>query len=352
MDNSSPIESMSEEVDLFGPQYIQTIVEKEFDRMYLPGTALANQQPIEFTVKRANNLYLDLNDSYMVVRVKITNADGTNIGANTAGPVNLTLHSLFREIEVRLNTVVVTDINSLYPYRAYLETLVNYSDDTFKTRMLSENWVKDTTGHMAVTEVGGNNAGLNSRTTPFALSHEVELVGRPHLDIFHQNRLIPPGFDLDIKLHPSSNAFVCKSAAPANNAQQQAFKAAIQQVKFFIRTKQLKKEAELAHRELILKQPVKLLCSKVQVKHLSIPPNQTNISFDNVFTGTLPDLVIIGLVDDRDFAGHYNRNPFNFQPFGVNRMELVRDDTRIPSYAYTPDFANTCIYERVHDFSV
>ena len=53
---------------------------------------------IEFTVESANDLYLDLHNSRLHVIAKITKADGTNIDANSAAPINLTLHSMFREI--------------------------------------------------------------------------------------------------------------------------------------------------------------------------------------------------------------------------------------------------------------
>ena len=66
---------------------------------------------------------------------------------------------------------------------------------------------------------------------------------------------------------------------------------------------------------------------RVIMKHLSIVANQTSINFDNVFTNALPDLVMIGLVSDAYFAGGYQRNPFNFQNFGVNRIELKRNGT-------------------------
>ena len=76
------------------------------------------------------------------------------------------------------------------------------------------------------------------------------------------------------------------------------------------------------------------------MKHLSILANQTSIKFDNVVTSALPDLVIVGLVSDADLAGGYQRNPFNFQNFGVNRIEMKRNGTSRPSEGYTPNFAN------------
>ena len=89
-------------------------------------------------VKGAQQLYLDLNESLLLVRVKIINADNSDIGADTAGPVNLTLHSLFSQMSVEFNGKPVSEPNYLYRYRAYLETLINYSDETIKSRFPSE----------------------------------------------------------------------------------------------------------------------------------------------------------------------------------------------------------------------
>ena len=83
---------------------------------------------------------------------------------------------------------------------------------------------------------------------------------------------------------------------------------------------------------------MKLPYSKVQVKHLTIPANVTSQDFDGIFDGALPDLVIIGLVADEDFAGNYNTNPFNFRTFNVNRVEMLRNGIRTPRYGYTPNF--------------
>ena len=193
---------------------------------------------------------------------------------------------------------------------------------------------------MGVTEVAGANAGLNTRAVTFATSTVVELVGRPHLDVFHQDRLIPPGIDLHMKLSPAADIFVCKSAAPDAGAAQQNYKMAIQRVNLIIHTKQLTSTAQKAHKELLQVQNMRTHYSRVQVKHLSIPANQTSISFDNVFTGALPDLVIVGLVSDADHAGGYQRNPFNFRNFGVNRIDLKRNGMPVPRHGYTPNFAN------------
>ena len=78
----------------------------------------------------------------------------------------------------------------------------------------------DTIGHMGVTTVGGNNAGLNTCATKFARSAVVELIGRPYFDVFQKERLIYSNIDLNIRIIPSLNDFVCKSAALAQDGLQ------------------------------------------------------------------------------------------------------------------------------------
>ena len=127
-------EEITSEVDLFGSILQQNIIENVFNRKYAPLATIQHGAPIECMVKGSNDLYLDLNNSRLHVLAKITNADGSNIGANTAGPINLPLHSMFREISVKLNGRNVSDTSRLYQYRPYLETLLNFSKETQDTR--------------------------------------------------------------------------------------------------------------------------------------------------------------------------------------------------------------------------
>ena len=80
--------------------------------------------------------------------------------------------------------------------------------------------------------------------------------------------------------------------------------------------------------------------SRVQIKHLTIPASQTFINFDTVFTGALPNLVIVAFVSDADLAYGYERNSLNFQNFGMNYIEMKRNGTSVPRVGYTPNVAN------------
>ena len=244
-------EEITSEVDLFGSIMQQNVIENEFNREYAPLASIQLGAAIEFRVTGSNDLYLDLNNSRLHVLAKITKEDGSNIDKNTAAPINLTLHSMFHEIGVELNSRNVSDTSQLYPYLSFVESLLNYSKETQETRLLCEGWTKDTTGHVNVTAVDGNNAKLNARALNFARSAVIELIGRPHADGFHQDHLIHPNIDLNLKLMPSPNNFVFKSAAPAGNSAQANFKLVIMSANLIIYIKQLTSTALKAHMELL-----------------------------------------------------------------------------------------------------
>ena len=144
----------------------------------------------------------------------------------------------------------------------------------------------DTTEHINVTDVAKANVGLRTRRGCFAKSTVMKLIGRPHFNVFYQNRLIPPNFDVHLKLVPIANNYLCKSVASNKvKAGQQNYKAVIQFASFIVYTKQLTSEAEIAHKVLLRQKVMSLPYTRVQVKHLSIPQNQTNNNFDNVITG-------------------------------------------------------------------
>ena len=123
-------EQITSEVNLFGSIMQQNVIENEFNSEYAPLATIQQCMAIEFVVKGTNDLYLDLKNSRLHVLAKITKADGTNIDANTAGPINLTLHSMFREIGLELNGRNVGDTSQLYPYRSHLETFLNFCKET------------------------------------------------------------------------------------------------------------------------------------------------------------------------------------------------------------------------------
>ena len=113
--------AVSSEFDYFQSELVQAPIIREFDKDYLPIATLQDETPIEFYIKGADRLYLDLNNSKLEIKGKfVLAADGKDVPADAhVGPVNNFLHSLFSKVEVDVQGTTVGDVNDLYPYRDY-----------------------------------------------------------------------------------------------------------------------------------------------------------------------------------------------------------------------------------------
>ena len=102
--------------------------------------------------------------------------------------VNLWLHALFSQVEVFLNNKLVTPSSTAYPYRAYIETILNFSKDAKDSHLTSALFYKDKAGKMdlvsPLAEEANVNTGLKERHAHTRQSRSVAMEGRIHSDLY------------------------------------------------------------------------------------------------------------------------------------------------------------------------
>ena len=119
-------EGVKSELDIFAVPPTQTSIDEGQWMEHQPMTSLDSGGPIEFVVPGTGDAYIDLANTYLFVRAKIIRGVGTNLCDDTpAAPVNNWLHWLFSQVDVYLNDSLVTPSSNTYPFRAYVETLLN-----------------------------------------------------------------------------------------------------------------------------------------------------------------------------------------------------------------------------------
>lgn len=193
-------ECVKTELDLFTVPYTQTSIEKSTFLEIPPISALTDSGPIEFFISASGEDYLDLNDSYLYTRVRITNPDGTVL-ANAAdvGFINYPGCSLFSQVDIMLGDRLITQSSNTYPYRGIIECLLNYGKDTLDTQFSTGLFCKDTGGKMDDTSITGDNLGLEKRGVYTVESKVVELISPVHADLFFQEKLLLNGVDISLK---------------------------------------------------------------------------------------------------------------------------------------------------------
>lgn len=328
------------ELDLFTLPPTQTSIELGQWVQYKPLASVSDDAPLEFVVPGQGDEYLDLAHTLLSVKARILKPDGTNFTAadGRVGPVNCFLHSLFSQVDVHLNQKLVTSNGSPYPYRSYIETLLNYGESAKESHLSSALWVTDTALYMNNTN--DENKGLKKRRSFTADSKPVDLLGHIHSDLFHQNKYMINGVELKIRLVRSRDEFCLMSNAE--------FKINIMEVSLLVRRVKINPSILILHSKSIEQYSAKYPITRVDVKAFTIPSGVMGKTIDNVYLGQLPKRVIFGFVSNRAYNGAFGDNPYNFQHYNINFVSLYIDGQQVPTKALQPDFTVNSLYTQCY----
>ena len=167
------------EFDIFGRNPKQSRTVETNETIYRP-IASVDQTDKEFVIPCDSDTYVHL-DLELFVKRKLQTEDNADLPeTDYTAVINNLLHSLFSQCTMYLNGTQITQATELYPYRAYIETLVTYGNYAANSHLLDE-------GNM----LGGdsskpeqtNNSGFCTRCNRHKESQTVEMYGRLHSDI-------------------------------------------------------------------------------------------------------------------------------------------------------------------------
>ena len=324
-------------LDVFQVPGLQTAIEDSEVTEFRSVAALSSDGPVEFVIPGGAS-YLDLANSYLRVRAKVTLPDGSDVAAaQNVVPANLLLHSMFSDVSVFLGGVQVSSCSGAYPYLAYLQTLLSYSMEPKFAQLQGAFWHHDTAGHFNTFD-GNNNKGAKDRRQRTAQSKVVDMCDRLRSDLFHQSRFLLNHVDVRIKLTRSKNPFVlCSSMALADRPD---FKLEIVDIGFFARRIGVNPSINLAIEKTLQNATAKYPLTRLVMRIYTAPANSLNFSVDNMFLDRLPNRIVVGFVKATAYNGNFEENPFFFHHCDINQLSLYHEGRQIPSKGFTPDFTS------------
>lgn len=157
---------------------------------YHPLTTPNDSGPITFVIPCNEFHYMDFSEARLFLKVKIlANAKAITDTDPAINPCNNFFHALFEQDTLHLNETQITPTTNLYPYRAYIETILafngEYQNNLARTALyLKEEDLSD-----------GNSTAFKAKTTAAEKSKVIELIEKPFIDFCAQNRYLFPGLD-------------------------------------------------------------------------------------------------------------------------------------------------------------
>ncbi len=280
-----------------------------------PSSILSGDAPLQFTIKGSGNQYIDLKNSTLTVKVKIVNSEGKNFEGDVwletaavdgtisksynpkhdAGPINLWLHSLFSQVDLSFHQETI-NIGTMYPYRAYLETLCYpYAKHLLETEL----FYKDSPNAMDATQIVlGGNKGLIRRASRTVGNKECDMEGNLHLDLCLQERYLLNKVDVNLKFWHSKDSFrIMSNVGPCTI---EIVEAALKVCKIDLNEKVFEH-----HENLLLHHNAIYPYMKTEMKAVDVPQGRYSCKIDDAFQNRVPSHLVFGLVETESYNGDF-----------------------------------------------
>lgn len=302
--------------------------------------------PYEFKIVPKAYNYVIPQATRLGVKLKVVKGNGENLtAADNVAPVNMLASSLWKTIQVEIAGVPLTPMQNEYAnYKAYIENQLSYGLDARKTHLTTYLASQDTAGHFDDTKnttyvdgaytIKNDNVGFDDRKREIELSRSVFLKTPLHCDFLQSERSFPQGMAFTITLIKAPDAFLLMT-----NSATEKYKVVIEDIRLYIRFVEMHDEIVREHHLLSQRVPAVMTMNKTTIRTHLYAANTQDLRVENLFQGhCLPKSLIIGMVGQDAFNGHYNKNPYNFQHFGVQSAAITMFGKLIPNEPYTPNF--------------
>lgn len=301
-----PINLIRSELDLFNTEGHDMSILSTQTIDYFPTTPLTDSlAPITFNIQGTSEHYVDLSQTRLYMRLKVTKEDGSDIAdTDITVPVNNILHSAFSQCSIFLNEQQITTPNMYYAYRAYFERLLCTSKEFNKTQSVLAGYHKEHNPYNTDETVEDS---LKKRHEMSKKSAVFEVLGRPHADIFHCGTYLPPAVNIRVALTRSSDAFALYAKTGTD------WRLNILEAKLQVTKYKVQPAVAMSHISMWESGHVaNLYLNRVDIKSYGLPIGTLNSVNESLVVGELPSRLVIALVSTQKMIGAMNENPFIF----------------------------------------
>ena len=309
--------------------------------------------PVSFQIDPQDD-FLDLSESEFEVNIvlkKDTAGTVTNLLAtDLMGIVNNFANSLFKQINVRLNSTLISPQTDTYHYKAFLETILNYDRDDGETILVPAGWKnflaipddgdgdefdanKINLAHASFKALSDDYKNAIYLRNHFVGGKKVTLRFKPFLEVFNLSKLLVPGVQIQMELYfndPSVWGMRWDGAAtlilPEANVD----------LRFFLC--QVKVNPSI-YREIMADmkgtptRPGKSAVYPIvrsEIRTYSHPTDDRHFECNNPFQGQVPNRLIVGMVKQSAFNGSIGDNPFTFKKFNLSSIKQTINGEEYP----------------------
>jgi hypothetical protein len=205
---------------------------------------------------------------------------------------------------------MITSAAGIYPYRAYLETLLTYGSDAASSHLTNAIWYLSNFNTLACDPTAqytyDTNKGFIARWNRIKQSKEVEQYGRLHSDICNNPTHLLPSVSIQIKLTKSRRAFY-KINKDADSKVEFKFLDA----QLLVNRVRHDPAYLLGHNTTLQAGGLaRYYLTIVEIKTFTFSKGPQSLSIDNAVLGSMPKRLLFTMVKTRTFSALWTRTRF------------------------------------------
>ena len=189
--------------------------------------------PMEFVVPAVDS-FIDLNRSYFTMKIRLKQQNGTDLANDhLLYLANNLAHTLIKQLSCHLNGTLISPQNDSYAHKAFLETVLNYTEKVGHTLLRTQGWFP--TQHEMMTSAldfptpltannldsgtahAHNTALSRTKKAAVLLSKQEQghylgsairtLIFKRYSELFHLNKPLVPGVEIKLLFYFNSPDF-------------------------------------------------------------------------------------------------------------------------------------------------
>ena len=313
---------------------------------------LAENTPIEFVINKYDQSYVDFSESYLDLSCKvqkIKNGRRLDLGEHEKVIPNANLlNTIFQRVDLDVQGKVLTASTNTYSYKSFIEYLFGYDKQTQDHKLTEQLFCLDGPGNHAVTDPTDlTDETMKTRAAAIAKSREFFVRGKLSVDFFNSNKSIPNGVSVHIRLTRNKPEFIFNADLTDATAPD-GFKLTILSAKLWVAKIEPSVTAFKHHIESFEKTDAKYNFLHSNIWSKLLHKDATRFSESNIFSGNVPNFLILTFVKNKAFLGDYAYNPYEFVHAFINYLCVTIDGKPRPIQNYKFDFEKKNFLDGFH----
>ena len=287
-------------------------------------------------------------------------------------PADAIFHTMWNGMDVFMNQQLISTTNTMYPYKAYIETVLGTTASEKQFQLRNVGYTGNTMNNarpMSEPESAPFQRPkvMNTRRDMYHASlarltdypdpvdvdsdgddddeesmrqYRYELIGYPSCDVWGIDASIVNGVELGLKLYPNKDQFSLMTFPTGCQA-----RVVLEDITLQVCKKKMAPKIIIGHAEVMKKQDATYPFTRTEVRSFNVAKGMRSALLENPYQSNIPTRLLFGMVRADAKAGSFSTNPLNFRHFNMARAGFYINDEPVLQRPYKVDPENGRVLE-------